>query len=160
MTTKVRSKRPFLCEIAGAEPSSSTTSPLPAGGVRVRVCCEVGGRTPVSSRRAPGRFTAPFDRARRRDRRVSVRWRLSAVHGRGYERTLEGLLEDLGADVALERISRARLETHLRDRYGTAAPTTYNRNLATIGSLFRGRGHRRDRRRQPRNSRRRSEATP
>jgi hypothetical protein len=77
-----------------------------------------------------------------------------------YERTLEGLLEDLGADVALERISRARLETHLRDRNGTAAPTTCNRNLATIGSLFRGRGHRRDRRRQPRNSRRRSEATP
>ena len=53
-----------------------------------------------------------------------------------YERTLEALLDDLGADVALERISRARLEAHLRDRYGDTAPATYNRNLATIGSLF------------------------
>jgi integrase/recombinase XerC/integrase/recombinase XerD len=53
-----------------------------------------------------------------------------------YERSLEGLLEDLGADVALGRIGRARLEAHLRARYGTAAPATYNRNLATIGSLF------------------------
>ena len=53
-----------------------------------------------------------------------------------YERTLEALLEDLGADVALERISRNRLEDHLRDRYGHCAPATVNRHLATIGSLF------------------------
>jgi integrase len=33
-------------------------------------------------------------------------------------------------------VSPARLEAHLRTRYGTTAPTTYNRNLATIGSLF------------------------
>ena len=53
-----------------------------------------------------------------------------------YERTLEGLLDDLGADVALERISRSRLDAHLRDRYGHCAPATYNRHLATIGSMF------------------------
>jgi integrase len=53
-----------------------------------------------------------------------------------YDRTLEALLEDLGADVVLARIGRARLEAHLRDRYGHCAPATYNRNLATIGSLF------------------------
>jgi integrase/recombinase XerC/integrase/recombinase XerD len=53
-----------------------------------------------------------------------------------YELTLEGLLDDLGADVPLDRVSRSRLEAHLRTRYGTAAPATYNRNLATIGSLF------------------------
>jgi integrase/recombinase XerC/integrase/recombinase XerD len=53
-----------------------------------------------------------------------------------YERTLEGLLDDLGADVGLERVSRTRLESHLRARYGATAPATYNRNLATVGSLF------------------------
>jgi integrase len=53
-----------------------------------------------------------------------------------YERTLEALLEDLGADVSLVEITRQRLETHLRDRYGHCAPATYNRHLATIGSLF------------------------
>lgn len=52
-----------------------------------------------------------------------------------HRQTLEGLL-DLGGDVALERVSRTRLEAHLRARYGTAAPATYNRNLATIASLF------------------------
>ncbi|MGH9003609.1 MAG: tyrosine-type recombinase/integrase [Acidimicrobiia bacterium] len=53
-----------------------------------------------------------------------------------YELTLEGLLDDVGADFPLDRVSRSRLEAHLRARYGQAAPATYNRNLATIGSLF------------------------
>jgi site-specific recombinase XerD len=53
-----------------------------------------------------------------------------------YDRTLEALLDDLGADVAVARIGRALLEAHLRDRYGHCGPATYNRNLATIGSLF------------------------
>jgi integrase len=53
-----------------------------------------------------------------------------------YELTLEGLLDDLGADVPLNRVSPTRLEAHLRARYGKAAPATYNRNLATISSLL------------------------
>jgi site-specific recombinase XerD len=53
-----------------------------------------------------------------------------------YERTLEGLLDDLGADFGLEPVSRSRIEAHLRACYGATAPATYNRNLATIGSLF------------------------
>jgi integrase len=53
-----------------------------------------------------------------------------------YEQTLEGLLDDLGADLALDRVRRTRLETHLRARYGSSAPATFNRNLATIASLF------------------------
>ena len=61
-----------------------------------------------------------------------------------YERTLEALLEDLGADVPLERIRRARLEAHLRGRYGHCAPATFNRHLATIGSLFAGFGQQPD----------------
>jgi integrase len=55
---------------------------------------------------------------------------------KSYELTLEGLLDDLGADIPLGRVSRTRLEAHLRARYGRASPATYNRNLATIGSLF------------------------
>jgi integrase len=53
-----------------------------------------------------------------------------------YDRTLEALREDLGADVALARISRNRLRVHLQVRYGERAPATYNRNLAAIRSLF------------------------
>jgi integrase len=53
-----------------------------------------------------------------------------------YERTLKGLLDDLGADVGLERVNPSRLEAHLQARYGATAPATYNRNLATISSLF------------------------
>jgi len=55
---------------------------------------------------------------------------------KSYELTLEGLLDDLGADIPLDRVSRTRFEAHLRARYGRASPATYNRNLATIGSLF------------------------
>lgn len=53
-----------------------------------------------------------------------------------YERTLEALREDLGADVDVRDITRVQLEGHLRARYWALAPATYNRNLATIGSLF------------------------
>lgn len=53
-----------------------------------------------------------------------------------YGRTLEALRGDLGADVALARIGRTRLESHLRDRYGDRAAATFNRHLAGIRSLF------------------------
>jgi Phage integrase, N-terminal SAM-like domain len=53
-----------------------------------------------------------------------------------YERTLEALREDLGADVDTLSITRTELERHLRTRYGARAAATYNRNLATVGSSF------------------------
>ncbi|HEY3139910.1 MAG TPA: tyrosine-type recombinase/integrase [Acidimicrobiales bacterium] len=53
-----------------------------------------------------------------------------------YERTLEALREDLGADIDAFTVTRTQLEAHLRARYGDLAPATYNRNLATIGSFF------------------------
>ncbi len=53
-----------------------------------------------------------------------------------YERTLEGLVEDLGADAELSAITRAQVERFLKRRYGHVQATTFNRNLATIGSFF------------------------
>jgi len=52
-----------------------------------------------------------------------------------YERTLAALLADLG-DVAVETVTRERLETHLSLRYAHVAAATYNRQLAAVGSLF------------------------
>jgi integrase len=53
-----------------------------------------------------------------------------------YGRTLEALLEDLGADVDVASVTRTELDRFLRARYGATAPATYNRNLAAVGSLF------------------------
>ena len=53
-----------------------------------------------------------------------------------YQTTLENLEQDLPADVALADISRETLSVHLRNRYGKTKAATFNRNLATISSLF------------------------
>lgn len=53
-----------------------------------------------------------------------------------YLATLTNLEQDLPAEVALVDIERQTLLEHLQARYGTLAPATYNRNLATISSLF------------------------
>ena len=53
-----------------------------------------------------------------------------------YEGTLLMLQLDLDEGLAVEEVTTAMLEAHLRGRYGEAAPATYNRNLATISSLF------------------------
>ena len=53
-----------------------------------------------------------------------------------YESTLLMLQIDLAEGLAVDEVTTAMLETHMRVRYGEAAPATYNRNLATISSLF------------------------
>ncbi len=53
-----------------------------------------------------------------------------------YTRTLEALVEHLGSDLTVDQINRSKLEEFLKDRYGHTQATTYNRNVATIGSFF------------------------
>lgn len=53
-----------------------------------------------------------------------------------YERTLEALVDKLGGDTDISSISRAQLDRHLKARYGGTAASTFNRNLATLGSFF------------------------
>jgi len=53
-----------------------------------------------------------------------------------YLATLTRLEQDLPAEVALVDVDRQAVMKHLRSRYGDRAPATYNRNLATISSLF------------------------
>lgn len=52
-----------------------------------------------------------------------------------YDVTLERLLDDLG-DRPLETITKASIRRHLTEQYGETAPATFNRNLATLSSLF------------------------
>ena len=53
-----------------------------------------------------------------------------------YETTLVNLEQALPEGVALVDVSREVLSDHLMDRYGGLAPATFNRNLATLSSLF------------------------
>ena len=53
-----------------------------------------------------------------------------------YEGTLVMLELDLAAGITLSEVTSALVGSHLAERYGEAAPATYNRNLATISSLF------------------------
>lgn len=55
-----------------------------------------------------------------------------------YDATFEQLLDgdEFAGDVELTTISRAALKRHLDARYGHCSPATFNRNLATISSLF------------------------
>lgn len=55
---------------------------------------------------------------------------------RVYGLTLNKLLADLGEKRAIATVTLDELEAHLVARYGDTSPATYNRNLATIGSLF------------------------
>ncbi len=52
-----------------------------------------------------------------------------------YARTLQALADDLEHGIRVNEISTAALTRHLKDRYGTATPATFNRNLATFRSL-------------------------
>ncbi|MEZ5378236.1 MAG: tyrosine-type recombinase/integrase [Acidimicrobiales bacterium] len=52
-----------------------------------------------------------------------------------YEVTLERFLDDLG-NLPLAAITKAAVRRHLTDAYGGTAPATFNRNLATLSSLF------------------------
>ncbi len=53
-----------------------------------------------------------------------------------YARTLQALADDLEHGIRVNEISQAALTRHLKDRYGTATPATFNRNLATFRSFF------------------------
>lgn len=53
-----------------------------------------------------------------------------------YEGTILMLQLDLDEDLAVDGVTTPMIEAHLRERHGEAAPATYNRNLASISSLF------------------------
>ena len=53
-----------------------------------------------------------------------------------YQATLTNLEQAPPVEVALADIDRPTLIKHLEDRYGALAASTFNRNLATISSLF------------------------
>ena len=53
-----------------------------------------------------------------------------------YEGTLTMIQVDLPAEVSVGEVTTSMLEAHLQARYEESAPATYNRNLATICSLF------------------------
>ena len=53
-----------------------------------------------------------------------------------YTGTLDKLIDDTDGDLPVSKLTFTGLEKHLRSRYGHAAPATYNRHLATIGSFL------------------------
>ena len=53
-----------------------------------------------------------------------------------YGATFEALLDDVGADAKVAKLTRTRLKRHLDGRYGDRSPATYNRNLAAVASLM------------------------
>jgi integrase/recombinase XerC/integrase/recombinase XerD len=61
---------------------------------------------------------------------------LSPATRRVYGLTLDALAHDLGPSVSLDAVTPDALAEHLTARYETAAPTTYNRVVATLGSFF------------------------
>ena len=61
---------------------------------------------------------------------------LSAGTVETYGRTFEAMVEHFGSDYRLDRITRGDLDAFLKQRWGDAAATTFNRNKAAVGSLF------------------------
>lgn len=55
---------------------------------------------------------------------------------RVYATTLAALVADLGADTDLTTLTTEDIEGHLRRRYGKKEAATFNRNRATVRSLF------------------------
>lgn len=55
---------------------------------------------------------------------------------RKYRATLELLVADVGADEDVTRLQGRQLAAFLGDRWGTSAPTTWNRQRATLRSFF------------------------
>lgn len=61
---------------------------------------------------------------------------LAASTVKVYERTLEAMVEHFGSEAHVQDIDRAELSRFLKGRWDKTQATTYNRNLATIGSFF------------------------
>ncbi len=55
---------------------------------------------------------------------------------RVYGITLDALATDLGASTALDGVTTDDLQAHLQRRYSTVTPSTFNRQVATLGSFF------------------------
>src|SRR5947207_2166632 len=55
---------------------------------------------------------------------------------RVYALTFNNLAVDLGGDTTLGEVTGDDLQRHLKARYVSVAPATYNRNLAAIQSLM------------------------
>jgi len=55
---------------------------------------------------------------------------------RVYRLTLKALNEDLGADVEVARVTGPELAAFVKRRHAKAAPKTWNRVVATLGSFF------------------------
>jgi site-specific recombinase XerD len=61
---------------------------------------------------------------------------LSAGTRRVYALTFKQLAVDVGGDTPLGQITGDHIARHLTQRYGGAAPSTFNRNLAAVQSLL------------------------
>jgi integrase/recombinase XerC/integrase/recombinase XerD len=55
---------------------------------------------------------------------------------RVYGATLDALAAAVGPDTPLIEVTAAAVETHLRERYAAATPSTFNRVVATLRSFF------------------------
>lgn len=55
---------------------------------------------------------------------------------RVYGATLDALATEVGSDSPLTDVTAAAVEAHLRKRYATATPATFNRQIATLRSFF------------------------
>lgn len=61
---------------------------------------------------------------------------LASSTRRVYRITLGALAAELGADTPLGDVTTDDLQRHLVDRYTTTTPSTFNRQVATLGSFF------------------------
>jgi integrase/recombinase XerC/integrase/recombinase XerD len=55
---------------------------------------------------------------------------------RVYGGTLDALAAEVGPDTPLTDVTADAIETHLRGRYAQSTPSTFNRQVATLGSFF------------------------
>jgi integrase/recombinase XerC/integrase/recombinase XerD len=55
---------------------------------------------------------------------------------RSYRQTLAGVVDAFGPELPIGELESARLETLLEQRWGKAAPATWNRQLATLRSFL------------------------
>lgn len=62
---------------------------------------------------------------------------LSANARRSYAYCLRAVVSDLGADTELGDVSTEGLRRVLNQRWGSAAPATWNNRLAAVGSFRR-----------------------
>jgi len=62
---------------------------------------------------------------------------LAANSRRIYRRTLDALTADLGADLPVDKLTTARVKRVLGNRWGDAAPATWNAHVAALRSFVR-----------------------